>query len=57
MRKLGIRPPWMNTNISVPPVEGDLLVFPSWLVHYVEPYQAPSADSIRIVISFNATVV
>jgi hypothetical protein len=47
----------MSTNITVPPVEGDILVFPSWLVHYVEPYQTPDPESIRIVISFNATVI
>jgi uncharacterized protein (TIGR02466 family) len=57
MRQLGIRPPWMNTNLSVAPVEGDILVFPSWLVHYVEPYQSRNPDNIRIVVSFNATVV
>ena len=57
MRRVGLRPPWMNTNINVPPVAGEILVFPSWLVHYVEPYECEAEDPIRIVISFNATVI
>ncbi len=56
MRRLGISPPWMTTNVSVVPVEGEIIVFPSWLVHWVEPYQVPSSDGMRIVISFNVTV-
>ena len=57
MRRVGLRPPWMNTNITVPPMAGEVLVFPSWLVHYVEPFEAPDPDAIRVVISFNATVI
>lgn len=57
MRRIKVKAPWMNTNISVGPATGELLIFPSWLIHYVEPFQAPDPESIRIVISFNATVI
>jgi uncharacterized protein (TIGR02466 family) len=57
MRRVGLRAPWMNTNITVPPVAGEILVFPSWLNHYVEPFESPDPNAIRIVISFNATVI
>jgi uncharacterized protein (TIGR02466 family) len=57
MRRVGLRPPWMNTNINVPPIAGEILVFPSWLIHYVEPYESPDPAALRIVISFNATVI
>jgi uncharacterized protein (TIGR02466 family) len=56
MRKLGIRPPWATTSINVPPVSGEILIFPSWLIHFVEPFQADDPDALRIVISFNASV-
>jgi uncharacterized protein (TIGR02466 family) len=57
MRRVGLRAPWMSTNITVPPVAGEILVFPSWLVHYVEPYETTDPNPIRIVVSFNATVI
>ena len=57
MRKIKLLPPWMNPNISVSPVAGEVLVFPSWLNHYVEPFQAANPDDVRVVISFNATVL
>lgn len=57
MRRVGLRPPWMSTNINVPPVAGEILVFPSWLIHYVEPFESPDPNAIRIVVSFNATVI
>lgn len=56
MRQLGLRPPWMNTHLNVPPAAGDLLVFPSWLVHYVEPFQSGDPEAVRIVVSFNCTI-
>lgn len=56
MRQLGIKPPWMSTMLSVAPTAGDILVFPSWLGHYVEPFQSDDPDAVRIVVSFNTTV-
>ncbi len=56
MRRLGIQPPWANTSISVTPEAGEILVFPSWLMHFVEPCQSEDSDALRIVISFNATI-
>ncbi|MEK0449221.1 MAG: hypothetical protein RL088_1489 [Verrucomicrobiota bacterium] len=57
MRKLGLRPPWSASSVSIQPVAGEILVFPSWLNHWVEPFHSASADSLRIVVSFNASVV
>lgn len=56
MRRLKVKPPWMNPSITVQPSEGEILVFPSWLNHWVEPYQCDDADGLRIVLSFNTTV-
>lgn len=39
------------TSIHVTPRTGELLIFPSWLVHWVTPYQS---DAPRISVSFNA---
>ncbi|RYD69223.1 MAG: hypothetical protein EOP84_28875 [Verrucomicrobiaceae bacterium] len=56
MRELGIKPPWVATQLNVAPAAGDILVFPSWLGHYVEPFQSDDPAAVRIVVSFNATV-
>jgi uncharacterized protein (TIGR02466 family) len=47
-------PPWHRTSIMHPPQLGDLIVFPSWLMHYVNAFTSSEADAERIVISFNA---
>lgn len=49
-------PPWNKTSIAHAPHLGDLILFPSWLMHYVNAFTAPDPDAERIVISFNATV-
>lgn len=56
MRRLKVKPPWMNPSITVQPSEGEILVFPSWLNHWVEPYQCDDPDGLRVVLSFNTTV-
>lgn len=56
MRRLNVQPPWMNPTISVQPTEGEILVFPSWINHWVEPYECDDPESLRIVVSFNTTV-
>jgi uncharacterized protein (TIGR02466 family) len=56
MRRQKVRAPWMNTSISVLPVAGEILIFPSWLNHWVEPYESDDPKSLRIVLSFNTTV-
>ncbi len=49
-------PPWNKTSIAHAPHRGDLLLFPSWLMHYVNAFTAPEPEAERIVISFNAAV-
>lgn len=57
MRRLKVRPPWANPVVQVAPVVGDILVFPSWLNHWVEPFRSADSNAIRIVVSFNASVM
>ena len=40
-------------HVDVPPLPGQLLVFPSWLAHQALPYDG---DSERVIVSFNASV-
>jgi uncharacterized protein (TIGR02466 family) len=42
-----------SAHLDVPPLPGQLVVFPSWLAHQAMPY-AGTAD--RIIVSFNASV-
>ena len=42
-----------SAHLDVPPLPGQLVVFPSWLPHQAMPY-AGEAD--RIIVSFNASV-
>lgn len=56
MRVLNAQPPWMVPNITVQPIEGEILIFPSWLNHWVEPFQSDDPRALRIVVSFNATI-
>ncbi len=39
------------STVEIAPRTGELLIFPSWLVHWVTPYQS---DAPRISVSFNA---
>ena len=41
------------SHIELPPVSGQLIVFPSWLPHQAMPYRG---DAERIVVSFNASL-
>ena len=56
MRRLGIQPPWHATVAAIQPESGGIVVFPSWLNHWVEPYESPENEALRIVVSFNATI-
>jgi hypothetical protein len=42
-----------STQLRTEVREGSLVIFPSWLEHYVEPWQHASP---RIMVSFNALV-
>ena len=45
----------LNRNVAqIKVLEGDLLIFPSYLPHYVEPNKS---DEDRIVISFNIDII
>jgi uncharacterized protein (TIGR02466 family) len=56
MRQLGVKPPWLGTHLNVQPGAGDILIFPSWLIHYVEPFQCDDPKAVRIVVSFNCSI-
>jgi len=40
-------------SIDIEPIEGQLVLFPSWLAHQALPY---NGDKERVIISFNASV-
>jgi uncharacterized protein (TIGR02466 family) len=50
----GIELPWVGSGVGIPftPGAGNLLLFPSWLEHRVEPFQG---EGERISIAFNAS--
>ena len=56
MRNLGIRPPWMEELLRITPGAGSIILFPSWLNHYVEKFAHKDPEAVRIVVSFNATI-
>ena len=56
MRRLKVKPPWTSTGFSMQPNAGEIIVFPAWLNHWVEPFQCDQSDALRIVISFNGMV-
>lgn len=48
-----LRTPEQKDGLSLPPREGLILMFPSWLYHWVTPF---SIDTVRISIAFNARI-
>jgi len=50
----------LNTNASLSTLlrfrEGDIVIFPSWLSHYVPPSPQQNQEEPRITMSFNAVV-
>lgn len=42
-----------NAHLDIEPVEGQLVVFPSWLPHQALPYEG---ERDRIIVSFNVSV-
>lgn len=56
MLRLKLRPPWHIPGITIQPTEGEILIFPSWLMHCVYPFTANDADAQRIVLSFNVRI-
>ena len=42
-----------SAHFDVPPIPGQLVVFPAWLPHQAMPYQG---EADRIIVSFNASV-
>ena len=51
-RKPGLE--FINDNFAVTPTPGKMILFPSMITHYAEPY---SGDTPRIVIAFNAVCI
>lgn len=54
LHERGQLPPWNKPSLAHAPVTGDLLLFPAWLMHYVNAFSAPDPGAERIVVSFNA---
>ncbi|MBI28934.1 MAG: hypothetical protein CFH21_00153 [Alphaproteobacteria bacterium MarineAlpha5_Bin11] len=45
---------WNQGNVSIEPKEGLLVMFPSYLTHYVQPNMS---DKERIILSFNLDII
>jgi uncharacterized protein (TIGR02466 family) len=56
LRELRLRLPWDANELKVKPAAGEFLLFPSWLVHYVNAFENEDPDALRIAISFNASI-
>ncbi len=41
------------SHLSTPLKPGQLVLFPSWMQHYVSPFE-PSGEGVRITVAFNA---
>jgi len=46
--------PWTLQKVTYQPIEGRMLIFPSWLMHGVEPNLS---DDSRVSISFNISLI
>lgn len=53
MASFKLQPPYQTGNIPVRLQPGQLVIFPSWLLHEVTPFE-PEADGLRITVAFNA---
>ena len=40
-------------EVSVPAIAGRVVIFPAWLLHYVEPTKGAGLGDGRIALSFN----
>jgi uncharacterized protein (TIGR02466 family) len=49
-----LKRPYDMGNVSVRLKPGQLLVFPSWLLHFVSPFEPAAGDGLRITVAFNA---
>jgi uncharacterized protein (TIGR02466 family) len=56
MEKYRAKPAWLTNLVAVKPVSGELLVFPSWLVHWVMPYTCDHTPCRRIAVAFNVVI-
>lgn len=48
------RSPFNAAPASIRLQPGQLLLFPSWLLHYVTPFEPVTDDAVRITVAFNA---
>lgn len=48
-----LKSPGQSDSMSLSPRQGSILLFPSWLYHWVNPF---SIDAMRISIAFNAQI-
>ena len=46
--------PYSSNNLPMQMKAGDLVLFPSWLLHEVTPFQPVDEDGLRITVAFNA---
>lgn len=49
-----LKNPYGMGNVSLRLQPGQLILFPSWLLHFVSPFEPQADDAIRITVAFNA---
>ena len=49
-----LKRPYDMGNMPIRLKPGQLLIFPSWLLHFVSPFEPTSEDAVRITVAFNA---
>ena len=49
-----LKPPFDMGNVAMRLQPGQLLLFPSWLLHYVSPFQPADDEAMRVTVAFNA---
>lgn len=51
------KPPYTANNLHLRMQPGDLVLFPSWLLHEVTPFQPVDSDALRITVAFNTRFI
>jgi len=49
-----LKRPFDMGNVSLRIKPGQLVIFPSWLLHFVTPFEPKNEDGLRITVAFNA---
>ena len=54
MANYRMKPPFAMSNVPIRLAPGQLVIFPSWLMHFVTPFEPKGENALRITVAFNA---